>query len=275
MPQVKTFLKLRRAVPHLMLGVTAFAVCLPFLWMIFTSLKVPADIFSGSFWPSRLAWDNYPRAWAAAPFGRYFFNTAVVSAAILLIQLVTSAAAAFAFARLRFFGREAIFYLLLATMMVPEEVTLVANYMTLHRLGWLDTYYALVVPWGASAFAIFLLRQFFAGIPDELEDAARIDGCNRFAFFRRIILPISRPALTTVGLFALVGTWNAFTWPLVVTNSQAMRTVQIGVSFFAQEMGTNYTLLMAAATFTVIPVLALFAAVHGQFLEGMARSGIR
>lgn len=251
------------------------AVCLPFLWMILTSVKVPTDIFSGRFWPSRFAWENYALAWEAAPFGRYFFNTALVGLATVGLQLVTSAAAAYAFARMRFLGREVLFYLLLATMMVPEEVTLVANYITLYRLGWLDTYQALIIPWGANAFAIFLLRQFFAGTPDDLEDAAKIDGCGRFAFFWRIMLPLARPALTTVALFALVGSWNAFTWPLVVTNSQDMRTVQIGVSFFAQEFGTNYTLLMAAATFTVIPVLILFAAVHSQFTEGIARSGLK
>lgn len=266
---------LRQLAVHLVLALAALAACLPFFWMILTSVKLPADLFSGNLWPSTFAWQNYPRAWQAAPFGRYFFNTTVVAVATVLLQLLTSAAAAFAFARIRFWGREFLFYLLLATMMVPEEVTLVANYMTLHRLGWLDTYNALIIPWGASAFSIFLLRQFFAGIPDELEEAARIDGCSRFGFFWRIVLPLSRPALTTVALFALVGTWNAFTWPLVVTNSEALRTVQIGVSFFAQEAGTNYTLLMAAATFTVIPVLLLFAAVHGQFIAGIARSGLK
>jgi len=257
------------------LAMVALMICVPFLWMALTSLKSPADIFSGRFWPSRLMWENYVLAWRAAPFGRYFINTGVVAFATVLLQLVTSALAAFAFARLRFFGREFLFYVLLATMMVPEEVTLVANYVTLYRLGWLDTYEALIIPWGASAFAIFLLRQFFAGIPDDLEDAARIDGCSRFGFFWRILLPLARPALATVALFALVGSWNAFTWPLVVTNSEAMRTVQVGVSFFAQESGTNYPLLMAAATFTVVPVLLLFAAVHRQFTEGIAKSGLK
>ncbi len=267
--------RLIRVIPHALLGVASLAICLPFLWMLLTSLKLPADIYSGELWPSRFAWENYPRAWEAAPFARYFFNSVVVAAATVLLQVATSAAAAFAFARLHFFGREALFYLLLATMMLPEEVTLVANYMTLHRFHWLDTYYALVIPWAAGAFGIFLLRQFFAGVPDDLEDAARIDGCNRFGFFWRILLPLSRPALTTVGLFALVGSWNAFTWPLVVTNSWSMRTIQIGVSYFAQEMGTDYTLLMAAATFTVMPVLLLFAAVHRQFTSGIARSGLK
>jgi len=266
---------IRQIAPHLALGAAAAAVCLPFVWMLITSVKVPTDIFSGSFWPSRFAWENYPRAWQAAPFGRYFYNTAFVAVATVVLQLFTSAAAAFAFARLRFFGREVLFYIILATMMVPEEVTLVANYITLYRLGWLDTYQALIIPWGASGFSIFLLRQFFAGVPDDLEDAAKIDGCSRFGFFWRVMLPLSRPALTTVALFSLVGSWNAFTWPLVVTNSQAMRTVQVGVSYFAQELGTNYTLLMAAATFTVVPVLLLFAAVHKQFTEGIARSGLK
>lgn len=251
------------------------AVCLPFLWMLLTSVKIPSDIFSGRVWPSRFAWDNYLRAWEAAPFGRYFLNTTVVAVATVVLQLATSSAAAYAFARMRFAGREILFYLLLATMMVPEEVTLVANYVTLYRLGWLDTYQALIIPWGASAFAVFMLRQFFAGIPDDLEDAAKIDGCGRFAFFWRIMLPLARPALTTVAIFALVGSWNAFTWPLVVTNSQLMRTVQVGISFFAQDFGTNYTLLMAAATLAVVPVLILFAAVHSQFTEGIARSGLK
>ncbi len=264
-----------RIAAHAALVVAVVAVCLPFLWMLLTSVKVPTDIFSGRFWPSRFAWDNYVRAWESAPFGRYFLNTAFVSIATVVLQLATCSAAAYAFARMPFFGREVLFYLLLATMMVPEEVTLVANYVTLYRLNWLDTYQALIIPWGASAFSIFMLRQFFAGIPDDLEDAAKIDGCGRFAFFWRIVLPLARPALTTVALFALVGSWNAFTWPLVVTNSQEMRTVQVGVSFFAQDFGTNYTLLMAAATVAVAPVLILFAAVHSQFTEGIARSGLK
>ena len=267
--------RLGRCAGEVVLALAALFVCLPFAWMMLTSVKSPSDIFSGRLWPSRFVWENYLLAWRAAPFARYFFNTAVVAAATLLLQLASSALAAFAFARMRFFGREALFYALLATMMVPEEVTLVANYITLYRLGGLDTYQALIVPWGASGFSIFLLRQFFAGIPDELEDAARIDGCSRFGFFRRVVLPLSRPALLTVALFALVGSWNAFTWPLVVTNSEAMRTVQIGVSYFAQESGTNYPLLMAAATFSVVPVLLLFAALHRHFTEGMARAGLR
>lgn len=267
---------LSQTVNHLFLLAGAVFMVVPFLWMIVTSLKGDIEVFTNPGWlPRDPQWRNYRLAWQAAPFGRYFVNSIFVAAATTALQVFTSVLAAFAFARIRFAGRELVFTLFLATMMLPEQVTLVSNYVLLHHLGWLDTYLALIVPWGASAFSIFLLRQFFLTIPQELEDAATIDGCSRLGFLGRIVVPLSKPALTTVTLFAVVGSWNAFVWPLVVTNSEHMRTVQIGIAYFTHQAGTDYTRLMAAATFTIVPMLLLFLAMRRQFVEGIARSGIK
>lgn len=265
-----------QALSHLVLGVGVVLTIIPFVWMVLTSLKTDAELFTSGRWlPKGMELRNYSIAWQSAPFAWYFFNSALVAACTTLLQLCTSALAGFAFARIPFPGREWILTLYLATMMVPEQVTLISNYVLLHRLGWLDTYLALIVPWGASAFGILLLRQFFLTIPGELEDAAAIDGCSRLGFLRRIVLPLSKPALVTVGLFSVVGSWNAFVWPLVVTNSEHMRTVQVGIAYFAEEAGSDYTRLMAATTFTIIPLLLLFITMQKQFVEGIVRSGLK
>lgn len=263
---------LHHAVPA---GVTG-AVVLPFLWMVTTSLKSSTELLGNPGWiPQDWAWKNYVDAWQAAPFGRYFANSVLVAVLTVGLQFVTSALAAYAFARIPFPGRDRLFALFLGSMMIPEPVTLVPNYVLLSKLGWINSFYALIIPWGASAFSIFLLRQFFKSLPKELEDAARIDGCSRLDILWRIVLPLSKPALLSMSMFAFVGSWNAFLWPLIATNSESMRTVQVGVSVFAQDAGTHYSLLMAAATFTMLPMILLFFFVQRYFVEGIARSGIK
>lgn len=271
-----------RAVAWLALAGLALVVLLPYLLMLATSLKPHGEVLEFPFrWVgSRFAWENYVRAWRApeiqgASFTRYFVNSIVVATVGTAGVLATSALAGYAFARMRFWGKEVVFLLLLGTLMVPDEVMLVPNYILLSRLRWLDTYLALIVPFLASVFGIFFMRQFFASIPDELHDAATIDGCSHLTFLRRVVIPLSRPAFLTVGLFAFLGSWNALTWPLIVTNTPGMRTIQVGLLAFQSDVSSVPNLMMAAATFSVAPVLILFFVLQRYFVQGIARAGLK
>lgn len=265
------------ALIHGALLVSAAAVLLPYYLMVVTSLKPLREIFTDPFaWiPSRLAWENYVDAWTHAPFARYFLNSAIIATSETAGVLVTSALAAYAFARMRFAGREFLFVLFLGTLMVPGEVQLVPNYITITRLGWLNTYAALIVPWLASVFGIFFLRQFFATIPQELQDAATLDGASHLTFLRRVVVPLSVPAFITVALLTFLGSWNALTWPLIVTNTPEMRPIMVGLLAFSSEWGTQPRLLMAAATFSALPVLILFFVLQRYFIQGIARAGMK
>ncbi len=250
---------------------------LPFVWMISTSLKLPSEVAAiPPVWlPSELNWSNYVTAWQAAPFGRYLLNSVVVVVLCTVGELVTAVLASYAFARLRFWGRETLFTLLLATLMVPEELLLIPNYMTLAQLGWIDRYEALVVPWLASVYAIFLLRQYMLGVPQQLYYAARIDGSTDRVFLWRVMVPLVRPALVTLALFKAIGSWNAFLWPLIMTNSEEMRTMPVGLTAFTTEMNTDYELMMAAATFIVLPMMVLYALLQRHIVEGISRGGLK
>ena len=262
---------------HGVLLAGAALMLLPYYLMVVTSLKPLQEIFTDPFtWiPSRLAWENYADAWTHAPFARYFLNSTIIAVSETVGVLVTSALAAYAFARMRFAGREALFMIFLGTLMVPGEVQLVPNYITITRLGWLNTYAALIVPWLASIFGIFLLRQHFATIPQELQDAATIDGASHLVFLWRVVVPLSTPAFITVAVLTFLGSWNALTWPLIVTNTPEMRPIMVGLLAFSSEWGTQPRLLMAAATFAVVPVLVVFFVLQRYFVQGIARAGLR
>lgn len=220
-------------------------------------------------------WQNYADAWNAAPFGRYYFNTVFVAIVTTVLEIIFAAMAAFAFAKMEFFGKKFIFSLFLATMMVPGEVLLVPNFITLTNLGWVDTYYALIVPWVVSVFAIFLLRQHFMTIPDELYDAAKIDGMNKWKFLWGVMVPLSKPAIITGALLKFVGSWNSFLWVLIITKSPEYRTLPVGLQNFSSATGTEYNLLMSAATFSIIPVVVLFLVTQKYFIAGISRSGLK
>ncbi len=218
---------------------------------------------------------NYREAWLAAPFGRYFFNSFFTAGVQVGVGLFLAAVAAFALARIPFPGREGVFVLILATLMIPGEVLLIPSYVALARLDWIDTYPALIVPWLASAFGIFLLRQFFLSLPQELFDAARLDGAGYLGQLFRIALPLAVPGMLTYGIFTFLGAYNAFLWPLIVTNSPEMRTVQLGLQVFVGEAGSDYGALMAASTLSILPVVAGYFLAQKQFVQSIARSGIR
>ncbi|MBW6515345.1 MAG: carbohydrate ABC transporter permease [Candidatus Cloacimonetes bacterium] len=223
----------------------------------------------------RIHWSNFINAWNRVPFARYFFNTILVALCTVFGILITSSLAAYAFARMRFKGNNLLFSFFISMMMVPQPIYLIPSYVLLNYLGWIDTYYALIVPWLAHIFTIFLLRQHFKAIPQELFDAAEIDGCSRFGILWRIVLPISKPILVTSSIFAFITSWNSFMWPLVMINSEELRVLQVGLSYFSQESSTLTTLLMAASTFSIMPLVILFLIAQRQIIGSYATAGLK
>lgn len=266
-----------RGLLYFLMAVGCAIMLLPFFWMVTTSLKTEAGAMRmpPQWIPPEPQWENYVVAWNMAPFGRYFFNSFFIAIMCTIGEVITTILAAYAFAKMRFIGKDVLFAIFLGTLMIPGEMLLVPNYVTLTRLGWLDRYEGLIIPWIVSVFGIFLLRQFFRSIPDELWDAARIDGCSRLRYLWRVIVPLSKPAILTVALFKFLGSWNSFQWVLLMTNSASMRTVPVGLMTFSSDIGTAYHLLMAASVMAIVPILILFFFTQKQFIQGVARTGIK
>jgi len=276
---------------HLVLAAGALTTIVPFLWMISTSVKPEPEIFRfPPVWlPSEWMWDNYTKAMAAAPFARYFLNTVIYAAGITTSNLLFCSMAAYAFARLRFPGRNLLFVLVLGTMMIPAQVTMVPVFIMLKRWpllggndllgagghGLLNTYTGLVLPGAVGAFGIFLLRQFFMTLPRELEDAARIDGCSEAGIYWRIILPLSKPAMATLGIFTFTAAWNEFLWPLLIMSKDSMKTLQVGLQVFQTQYTTAWDLLMAGTVVVTLPVLIIFLFGQRYFTRGIALSGMK
>lgn len=222
-----------------------------------------------------LHWDNFAKAWNKVPFGLYFANTLYVSFASLLGVLITSLLAAYAFGRMEFKGKDFFFYLFLSMMMVPQPIYMISSYVLLDKINWLDTYNALIIPWCVNIFTIFLFRQHFKSLPKELFDAASIDGCGTFGMLWRIIVPLSKPVIATASIFSIITSWNSFMWPLVMINRPELRVLQVGLSYFNQEASTQTTLLMAASTFSIVPVLILFFLAQKQIIASHAKTGLK
>lgn len=261
--------------------ITAFLFLAPLLWMLTTSLKSPGDIVSGlgagRWLPHPVTLANFRQVLGNVeefPVWRWTGNSLFVSLAVTLLVLVVDSLAAFAYARLRWRGRDQVFAVLVATMLVPGQVLLIPTYLLLRGLHWFDTYAALIVPAGASAFGVFLLRQFFRSIPPELEEAARLDGCGPLGVLWHVILPLSKPALATLGIFTFMATWNAFEGPLIFTDSQEMRTLPIGITIFQGHYNIEYGLLMAAAALAALPVLLAFLAFQKHIIKGISLTGL-
>lgn len=262
---------------HVIIYALALATIAPFIWMLLTSVKDIGDIFvyPPKWLPSKFHFENYARAFQAAPFGRYYLNSLIVACTVTLGQLITCSMAAYAFARLQFKGRDVLFYIFLGTMMIPYQVTMIPSFMVLYWLGWVDSYQAMIVPGLASAFGTFLLRQFFLTIPKELEEAAYIDGCGKFRVLWQIIIPLSKPALATLAIFTFMGTFNDFIWALIVVNSDHLRTVQLGLAIFRDRYITDWDLLMAGSVMATLPVLIVFFFAQKYFIKGITLSGIK
>lgn len=268
---------IRKGLFYLAVYTLAFITVAPFLWMILTALKDINEIFvyPPKWFPSRIHFDNFVNAFQATHFDRYYLNSIFVAVAVTLGQLFTCSLAAFAFARLRFWGRDVLFYIFLGTMMIPFQVTMIPSFMVLHWLGWIDSYQALIVPGLASAFGTFLLRQFFLTIPRDLEEAAYIDGCSRIRVLWQIIIPLSKPALATLAIFTFMGVFNDFIWALIVINSEEMRTVQLGLAVFRDQYMTQWELLMAGSVMATIPILIVFFFGQKYFIQGITLSGLK
>jgi multiple sugar transport system permease protein len=264
-------------VAHILLILGAIVMVGPFVWMIHSSTLPTAEAYRYPpvIFPSYRAWENYERALTLVPFGRFYFNSAVVATTITLAQLFTCSLGAFAFARMRFPGREVLFLAYLATMMVPFEVTLIPSFIIIRELDWIDSYPALIAPFIFSAYGTFLLRQFFKSVHRDLYDAARVDGAGYFEIYWRIFLPLAAPALAALGVFVFLHFWNSFFWPLVVTNSMEMRTVPIGIALFQGRDSIQWNLMMAATTLAVIPTLLVFLVAQRYFVRGIMLSGIK
>ncbi|PKN75546.1 MAG: ribokinase [Candidatus Cloacimonetes bacterium HGW-Cloacimonetes-2] len=222
-----------------------------------------------------LHWDNFTRAFKKVPFATYFANTLLVSFISLIGVLITSMLAAFAFGRMEFKGKDALFYLFLSMMMVPEPIYLISSYILLDKISWLDTYQALIIPWCVNIFTIFLFRQHFRSLPKELFESASLDGCSTFGMLWRLIIPLSKSVIATASVFSLIGSWNSFMWPLVMTNRPELRVLQVGLSYFNQEASTQTTLLMAASAFSILPILIIFFFAQKQIIASYAKAGLK
>lgn len=269
--------RVTRLLRHLVLIAAGVVMTVPFIWMVSTAFKGDGEIYiyPPTWVPAEIHLENFSRAWNYVPFGRFYVNSIFIAVTVTVCQVFTAALAGYVFARVRFPGRDAIFYMYVATLIVPTQVTMLPLFLIMNELKWIDTYQAMIVPFLASAFIAFFLRQFFSTIPLELEDAAKIDGCGRSRFIWQVLLPLSRPALASIGLFTFLGQWNNYIWPLIITNTTKMRTLPIGLRYFVEESGAQYNLMMAAAMITVAPVVALFFVAQRQFIESIARTGLK
>lgn len=271
----------RQPLLHLaMLAAAAFFLA-PLVWMVTTAFKAPDDIIRGlgalRWLPDPATTANFASVLAKGeefPVWRWTANSVLISTAVTALVLTVDALAAFAYARLRWRGRDLIFGLLVGTMLVPGQVLLIPSYLLIRALGWFDTYWALTVPAAASAFGVFLLRQFMLGIPIELEEAARMDGCGPFRVFWHVVLPLSRAPLATLGIFTYLGAWNAFEGPLIFTDSLVMRTLPIGITIFQGRYNIEYGPMMAAATLAAIPVVIAFLLLQRHITRGIALTGL-
>jgi multiple sugar transport system permease protein len=255
----------------------ALIVLFPIIWMVLTALKPQGEAVA---WPPTIIplhwqWSNLLAVEQAGPFFRWYLNSLLVAVITIAGNLVVGIPAAYAFARMRFRGRNALFLVLLASLMIPGEVLLIPLFVMLSGWGWVDTYQALTVPFLANAFVIFLLKQFFETIPRELEEAAVIDGAGPFRILRYVVVPLSVPVIAVAAFFTFIASWNSYLYPLIVTRSESMRTVTVGLSLFKSEAGTNWPLLMSAATLIAIPAIVVFLLIERHLKDTMAMSGIR
>jgi ABC-type glycerol-3-phosphate transport system permease component len=263
-----------------LLAVTLMMV-IPFIWMVSTSMKPSGSEFAypPEILPSAIDFSNYIDLFTLVPFGRYFINTAIVTFFTVAGQLIVCSTAAYGFSRLKFMGRDTIFVIYLATMMIPFQITLIPLFLIIFHLGWVNTYQGLIVPGISSVFGIFLLRQSFMGVPQDYHDAARIDGAGEWTIFSRIFVPLSGPALTTLAVFAFMGTWTDLLWPLLIARSQEIRTLELGLAYFNASTSafrqTNWPMVMAASVVVMLPVLLVYIFAQRYFVAGISLTGVK
>jgi multiple sugar transport system permease protein len=257
--------------------IAAIIVIFPFAWMVLTSFKYENDIvtFPPHLLPTAVTLDNYVNIWNRIPFARFFLNTVLFAGGVTAISLFLDSLTAYALSRLHFPGRDAIFLLILLALMLPFQVTFIPVFVTVVNLHLQNSIAGLIIPRATNAFGIFMLRQFFISLPRELDDAARIDGAGEFYIYRRIILPLSGPALATLGIFHFMYNWNDFLWPLLITSSNDMRTLPAGLALFMGQHVVEYGVLMAGATLALLPLFIAFLFLQKYFVQGIALTGLK
>ena len=274
---------LSRGVTYAFLVAAALLMIAPFLWSISTSLKQPGDVFAypPRFLPDPVTFQNYVDVFTKLTFGRYFLNSVIVTGSVVILNVLFGTAAAYAFAKLRFPGRDAIFFLLLLTLMVPFQVNLIPLYkimVELHKaippIG-ADTYFGIVAPSAIQVFGIFLMRQFLRSIPDEILESARMDGASEWRILRSIVFPVARPGMATLAIFTFLGAWNDFLWPLIVTNSDEMRTMPVGLALLARKNASNWGDTMAGTVLTAAPLILMFLVLQRRFIEGLTAGSVK
>ena len=274
---------LARGVTYAFLVAAALLMIAPFLWSISTSLKQPGDVFAypPKLLPDPVTFQNYIDVFTKLTFGRYFLNSVIVTGSVVLLNVLFGTAAAYAFAKLRFPGRNAIFFLLLLTLMVPFQVNLIPLYkimVELHKaipaIG-ADTYFGIVAPSAIQVFGIFLMRQFLRAIPDEILESARMDGASELRILRSIVFPIALPGMATLAIFTFLGAWNDFLWPLIVTNSDEMRTMPVGLALLARKNASNWGDTMAGTVLTAAPLIVMFLILQRRFIEGLTAGSVK
>ena len=274
---------LSRGVTYAFLIAAALLMIAPFLWSISTSLKQPGDVFAypPRFLPDPVTFQNYVDVFTKLTFGRYFLNSVIVTGSVVILNVLFGTAAAYAFAKLRFPGRDAIFFLLLLTLMVPFQVNLIPLYkimVELHNaippIG-ADTYFGIVAPSAIQVFGIFLMRQFLRSIPDEILESARMDGASEWRILRSIVFPVARPGMATLAIFTFLGAWNDFLWPLIVTNSDEMRAMPVGLALLARKNASNWGDTMAGTVLTAAPLILMFLVLQRRFIEGLTAGSVK
>ena len=260
----------------MLIGLAVIAL-VPFVWMVSSSFKTSIDVFSIPMrWiPTKFHWDNYLKIWERVPLLTYFKNTTVVAIIVTFMQILTSSFAAYAFAKMQFRGRDFLFMCYIGTIAVPWQVYMVPQFIMMRSIGLYDTVWALVVLQSFTAFGVFLMRQFYLGIPNDLSEAARIDGLSEYGIWARIILPLAKPAIATLCIFTFVNTWNDYMGPMIYLTTDTNKTIQVGLRRFIQAYSADYNLIMAASLCSLIPVAVVFLFLQRYFIEGIATTGMK
>lgn len=270
-------MNIKVALKYFLLTLFAIITLFPFYWMMASSLKTAFEVIQTppTLIPNEFMWENYGTALTMAPFARYFVNTVIVTALSIVSSVVVAILSAFAFSHLEFKGRDFIFSLFLASMMIPGEVLIITNFKTISALRWLDTYQALVVPYMANVLYIYMLREFFLKVPKQLYFAAKVDGANDWKFLWKIMVPMAKGSIITICILVGINSWNSFLWPLLVTNKEEMRLLSNGLTAFQSDAGNRYELLMAASTIITIPVMIAYIFLHKKIMNGITVGGVK
>ena len=267
----------RVAIKYFLLVIFAIITVFPFYWMISSSLKSGFEVIQTppTMLPENVMWSNYSTAFSMAPFGRYFINTIIVTVLSIVSTVVISILSAFAFSHLEFKGRDLIFSIFIAAMMIPGEVLIVNNFKTISNLGMIDTYTSLFIPYAASVLYIYMLREFFLTVPKPLYYAAKIDGAGDWKFLWKVLVPIAKPSIITISILVGINSWNAFLWPLLVTNNENMRVLATGLTAFQSDAGNQYELLMAASSIITVPIVGVYVFLHKKIMNGISLGGTK